>query len=355
MSSKFLTTFFVSTLLVSQVAFVYAQETPDFTNGGTVDPSSLSFPAKYPQIEEQVDVNISPETPRPGDEVTIKVEAYGTDLNTHLIDWRINGTSTLRGIGQKKLKFIMGRSGTITNVDLIISPKNAPEIRRSYTFAPVDVDILWQANTYTPPFYKGKALYTPESSVSFTALPNITIGGVKVDPGEVVYKWSENYEVQGDRSGFGKNTYEFVGPIILRPVTIQTETYAAANKNLKGVNSFELNNVYPQAIVYENSPIYGVLFNRAVNNGYLLSQREVKLSVFPYYFSTDNKNDKVAYDWSLDDSPLDIPISENSTVFRRTDNLRGQAKISVGISEDTKALQAAGLNFIISYEETNSF
>jgi hypothetical protein len=355
MSSRFLITLSVFALLLSRVAFVYAQETPDFTNGGTVDPSSLSFPAKYPQIEEQIDVNISPETPRPGDEVTIKVEAYGTDLNTHLIDWKINGASILHGIGQKKFKFTMGKSGTITNVDLTISPKNAPEIKRSYTFAPVDVDILWQANTYTPPFYKGKSLYTPESTVMFTAIPNISIGGVKIDPSEAVYKWSENYEVQGDKSGFSKNTYEFIGPIILRPVTIQTEVYAAVDKNIKGVNSFELSNVYPQAIVYEDSPIYGVLYNRAVNNGYAMSQREVRLAVSPYYFSTDNKNDKVSYDWALDDSPLDIPVSENSTVFRRTDNSRGQAKISVGISEDTKALQSAGLDFIVSYEDTTAF
>ena len=355
MSSRLLIILSLFILLLSQVAFVFAQETPDFTSGGSVDPSSLSFPAKYPQIQEQIDVNVKPETPTPGDTVTITVEAYGTDLNTHLIDWKVNGVSILHGIGQKKFTFTVGNSGTITNVDLTISPKNAPEIKRSYSFAPVDVDILWQANTYTPPFYKGKALYTPESSVTFTALPNILIGGTKIDPTEAVYKWSENYEVQGDKSGFGKNTYTFNGPIILSPVTIQAEAYAAINKDMKGVNSFELNNVYPQAIAYEDSPIYGVLFNKAVNSGYLLSKREVRFSVFPYFFSTDNKNDKITYDWALNDSPLDIPVSENSTVFRRTDNTRGEAKISTGISEDTKALQSAGLDFVISYDNTNAF
>jgi hypothetical protein len=138
-------------------------------------------------------------------------------------------------------------------------------------------------------------------------------------------------------------------------VSVQAEVYAAINKSMKGINSFELNNVYPQAIAYEDSPLYGTLFNRAVNGGFALKQKEVKFSVFPYFFSTDNKNDKVSYDWALDDSPLDIPILENSTVFRRTDNQRGLAKISIGISEDTKALQVAGLEFVISYEDTNAF
>ncbi len=333
---------------------LYAQETPNF-NDDSVDPSTLSFPAKYPQIQEQIDVNIKPEIPRPGETVTITVEAYGTDLNVHPISWKNNGVEVLKGIGQKKFVFVMGNSGTVTNIDLTISPKNAPQIKRFYTFAPIDVDILWQADTYTPPFYKGKALYTPESVVSFTALPNILIGKEKIDPTEAVYKWTQDYEVQGDKSGFGKNTYKFTGPIILQPVSIQVEAYAATNKSIVGLNRYTLSNVYPQAVVYENNPIYGTLFNRAVNNGYLLKQREVKFSVFPYFFSTDNKNDKVAYDWALDDSPLDIPIFENSTIFRRTDNLRGQAKISVGISEDTKALQVAGVSFLISYDDEKPF
>ncbi len=355
MNSRILIFSLVSVLIASNIGILNAQETPDFTSAGGADSSSLSFPAKFPQIEEQVDVNISPDTPRPGDVVTITAEAYGTDLNTHPISWRVNGVETLHGIGQKKFTFTMGNSGTVTTIELTISPKNAPQIIKTYTFAPIDVDILWQANTYTPPFYKGKALYTPESSVTFTALPNIITSKGKVDPSEAVYKWSENYEVQGDKSGFGRNTYNFTGPIILRTVTVQAEVYAAANKSVKGLNRYELNNVYPQAVVYEDNPVYGVMFNKAISGSYFMKEREVKFAIFPFFFSTDNKNDKVAYDWSLDNSPLDIPTFENSTVFRRTDNLRGQVKITTGISEDTKALQVAGTEFIISYEDTKPF
>jgi hypothetical protein len=134
-------------------------------------------------------------------------------------------------VGKKEFKFTMSESGKLVTIDFEAVPTNAPVISKTWNFAPVDVDILWQANTYTPPFYKGKALFTPESNVTFIALFNIIIGGKRVDPSDVVYKWKVNRTVDGANSGFGKNSYNYTGSIILRPALIQAEVYAAAKEN----------------------------------------------------------------------------------------------------------------------------
>lgn len=347
-----------------------AQETPNFgssnfvesnlaqTTGepGTGDPS-IPFTSKFPQIKEQLVVEVSPEIPKPGDTVTISTELYGDiDLNSTLISWKKNGVVELKGIGKKEFSFVMDATGKLTTIDFEATPTNAPAITKNWSFAPVDVDILWQANTYTPPFYKGKALFTPESNVTFIALPNILIGGKRVDSSDVVYKWKVDRTVDGANSGFGKSSYDFTGSIILKPTLIQAEVYAAANSAYKGINGFQISHVFPQALVYEDSPLYGILFNKALRNQYTIKSDEVELSVIPYFFSTEGKNSAVTYKWDLNTSSLSLPEFQNSAVFRRKDNKKGSANVSITIGNPSKILQkSSAVLGLIFNEKTSGF
>lgn len=337
-----------------------AQETPYFgetasTGEPGVGDPSVPFTSKFPQIKEQVVSEVSPEIPKPGDEVTITTELYGDiDLNTTLITWKIDGVVTLKGVGKKEFVFIMGNSGKVTTVDFEASPSNAPAITKTFTFAPVDVDILWQANTYTPPFYKGKALFTPEANVTFIAVPNILIGGKRVDPSDVVYKWKVDRTVDGENSGFGKSSYDYTGSIILRPTLIQAEVYAAANSAFKGMNGFQISHVFPQALIYEDSPLYGILFNRALRNQHTIKDDEVELSIIPYFFSTDGKNEAVTYKWNLNNAALAIPSFQNSAIFRRKDDKKGTAMVSLTIGNPSKILQKATTALGLIFTEKRS-
>lgn len=350
-----------------------AQETPYFGNSGSGSTGSVDstaspyepgigdpnapFTSKFPQIKEQIVTDVSPETPKPGDEVTITTELYGDiDLNTILITWKVDGVVQLKGVGKKNFKFIMGNSGKLTTVEFKADPLDAPAITKTFSFAPVDVDMLWQANTYTPPFYKGKALFTPEANVTFIAMPNILIGGKRVDSSDIVYNWKVDRTVDGESSGFGKSSFDYTGSIILKPVLIQAEVYAAANTAFRGLNGFTLSNVFPQALIYEDSPVYGILFNRALQNQYTIKDDEAQLDVIPYFFSTEGKNGTVTYKWDLNNSPLAIPDYQNSAIFRRKDNKKGSANIFLTIGNPSKILQraVAGLSIVFN-EKTSTF
>jgi hypothetical protein len=333
-----------------------AQETPYFGSLAT-STEDLPFTAKFPQIKEQVVSEVSPEIPKPGDEVEITTELYGDiDLNATLITWRVNGEVQLKGVGKKKFTFIMGNTGELTTVDFEANPINAPLITKTWNFAPVDVDILWQANTYTPPFYKGKALFTPEANVTFIALPNIIIGGKRVDPSDIVYNWKVNRTVDGENSGFGKNSYDYTGSIILKPVLIQAEVYAASNKAFKGLNGFQLSHVFPQTLIYEDNPIYGILFNKALRNQHTVKSDEIQLSLVPYFFSTEGKNESVTYKWNLNNNALAIPDFQNSAIFRRKDDKKGTANVSVITGNPSKILQKTVANLgLIFNEKVNTF
>lgn len=341
----------VYSFTVSHIA--YAQTSSDLSsfdpNG---DNAGVDLPSKFPQIVEQISTDVSPEVPKAGDKVTITVEAYGTNLNTHPISWSINGVKKLEGVGKKSFTFIMGDAGKVENVDLVISPAGAPRITRRFTFNPVDVDVLWQADTYTPPFYKGKALYTPEAHLTFVALPNITnTSGSRINPSDVVYTWKVDREVQGDLSGYGVNTFDFNGPILLTPKLIQTEVYPASNPTQRGLNGITVTPTSPEGILYEDNPLYGILYNKAVPSQYTLTSPEIKFTVAPYFFSTNNKNLNISYNWNLNTASLNIPDYQNSAIFRRTDDSEGQAIVSVGLTSTNKLLQFTNAGLSIFYGE----
>lgn len=347
--------FLFSILTVGSFAqAVYAQETP-FFNGESdqIDPieagKNLSIPSKIPELQEQVSIDVFPESPKPEDTVTITARTFGVDTNTNLYTWIVNGKEALKGIGQNKFTFQVGLTGTVTTVKLYIDPKNGPRITKDFSYSPVDVDLLWQANTYTPPFYKGKALYTPESEVVFTALPNMIVNGRKIDPSDVIYRWKMDYKLQNDVSGFGKNNFSYKGQIILRQNLIQAEVYSASDPTIKGINGYKLNHVNPQALIYEEHPLLGILFNKALYSEFSLNKSEVKFAAFPLHFSTSNKNILVDYKWELNGAKLDIPSDQNTAIFRRSNTTEGASFLSVTIGNSSHILQRSRSAFNILY------
>jgi hypothetical protein len=317
-------------------------------------PTDLTLPEAFPQIQQQLDITVTPQNPKSGDIVTINVEAYDLDLNTRLITWTLNGQQALRGIGQKKFAFNVGQAGSVTKVSLSIVTKYGSEVVRDFTFSPVDVDLLWQANTYTPPFYKGKALYTPESNVMFVAIPNIIKGGRIESAADNVYNWSVDYDAQADKSGFGRNTFDFTGPIFIRPTTVTATVYSSVDPTLKGTGKTTISPESPSALIYEDSPLLGVLFNRSISGQFTMQGNSVSVSAYPYFFTTPNKNSVVAYDWLLDSSPITLPSTQNSLILRRPPSGGGNSSILLDVTNETKILQAAAAAFNVLFDQNSS-
>ncbi len=339
---------YVSPAKIGNVAS--AQITPNFSDTEmTADSAPMSS-----VMPNQLSIDVYPESPMPNDTVTITARTFGIDTNTNTYTWIVNGREVLRGVGQNRFAFTVGITGTVTNVKLYIDPVDGKRIERDFTYTPLDVDILWQANTYTPPFYKGKALYTPESEVTFTSLPNIVVNGARINPSDVVYRWKVGYKLQDEQSGFGKNSFTYKGTIILREDLIQSEVYSARNPTVKGINGYTLNHVNPQILTYEDHPLLGVLFNRNISGEYYLNQQEVKLATFPLFFSAENKNSAVTYKWDLNDGQIDIPQNQNSAVFRRNNNTAGASFVGLTVGNPSHILQRAQAGISVIYEDART-
>lgn len=281
--------------------------------------SYTPVPGEITEIKEQIDINVSPENPKPGDLVTINLETYSLDIDSTEIVWFVNGKQTLKGVGEKRFSFQVGDS-IESKIVVNIYPKNQPKITKTFVFNPSNIDLLWQAETYTPPFYKGKALFSAESAVTMVAIPNFVENKNRTPDSSVVYKWIVNREVQGDYSGRGKNSFKYNSDILSQDTVIEVETYPVNNSSKKGSGLVELSEKNSFVLFYEDNPTNGIMFNYSLKNQVdLKNKKEAKISVFPYNFSTNNKNSGLNYTWYINSEKISLPSNTSSIIVKQND------------------------------------
>jgi hypothetical protein len=303
--------------------------------------STLSIPGQINDIQEQISTSMEPRIPAPGDTVTITLAAYGTDLNRANITWTRNGRVELKGDGEKVFTFTAAKLGGTDTIIASIKPVNGPVVEKKFTISPAEVDLLWEAKTYTPPFYKGKALFTPQADVIFVAMPNMVVGGSKVATNKASYKWSTDYVVAGDKSGLGKNTFAYTGSIILSPHVFKVETYAASDPKVTAKSDLTLEAVDPSVNIYEDHPLYGILFNKSLLGDFNMNDKEKRISAYPYFFSSGSRGVDLTYQWSINDERIVAPETESSMSFRKTASDSGTAGVKVRVNSTKNLLQQA--------------
>jgi len=204
------------------------------------------------------------------------------------------------------------------------------------------VDILWQGETYTPPFYQGRALWSKQSGITFVAIPQSLGNSANLN-----YKWSKNGTVLGNISGIGKNSLSFVDSILSKPQTIKVEIISNQDEVLASASTI-VTPISPTIAVYENNPLYGFMFHRETAGIHKLPQREVTFTAFPLFFSASNRADNVLkYEWRTNIEGVE---TGDSVTYRTPDDVAGSSKVQVRISNINSIMQTANQNFLIQFD-----
>jgi hypothetical protein len=305
----------------------------------TVDPTF--DPLQSGEIQQQVQSSIVPENPLPGQDVTISLTAYGSDINTANISWSVNGTVIQKGTGLDQFSFTAGKNGEAKNVVATILFENLPVITKTFTITPQEVSILYEADSYTPPFYKGKGLYGLEGTVTFVAIPNIVSStGIKLNPNNLIYKWTIDGTVLGSKSGYGKNSLSYTGSILGKDVFVMVDV-TSPDKTTTGKGIMLLSVEKPEVLLYEKNPLYGILFNKELSsNGISLSEREVTIEAIPFSTSASNANsNNLSYSWLINSSKIPVPTNQNYVTFRNATGQKGSSLVSVLVNNTDHFLQ----------------
>lgn len=313
-------------ILVGSPAFVFAQAVPD--------------PVEY---------MVAPEAPGPNQQVLIEAQGVGQLLGNSTITWTNNGKVVQSGAGLSSYTFTTGALGTRTIIGISINSSQGT-FTQTFTFAPGLINLVWEAGTTVPAFYRGKALWSAGSPLTVVALPVVYSGATRVAASALSYQWSLNDEPQQSASGLGRNTFSFVGDQLTNSEDITVDAYYGATKAAHG--EVVVPATAPALVLYEHDPLRGLLTDTAFPSTIALVGKEITLEAQPFYFSSaDSRRNYLSYSWQLNGQDVSGPDTANGILtLRQTGSGQGGAQVTVALqNNNTNSFvqnASTGLNLI---------
>lgn len=304
-------------------------------------------------VGELLEVDMRPVYPAPGERVSIVIGSNLTDLNRADISWSVNGVFKESGLGRTTFSLTAGKGGSVSRVVATIRTAEGSRVSKTITIRPAGIDFMWEADTYTPPFYKGKAMITSGSNVKVSAVPRfVNSDGSVVPTNSIVFIWKkENAPIAGS-SGVGRNTITIPAPVPFWESDIEVEA-SSVGGSFKATKRVDLLLVRPEVVFYEESPLDGVKYERALSGNFNLSGQEVAIRAVPFFFSrTALRRGDVVPSWSLNGATVD---ESSLRIVLRNEGSAGASRIGLSLRHATNSYQQRNGEFTVNFAEGSAF
>jgi len=293
---------------------------------------------------------VSPANPEPGQTVSITLRGYGFDLDGSIVTWAIDGKEVAKGLGTKSYQFLMKSARENTKVDILVKSRDQKIIRKQIVFYPNSADLIWEANTYTPTFYQGKALATFASDIKVVAVPDfINSKGKTLKASDLIYKWKKDGRYFPSASGLGKDYFVFKSGDSDLSHLIEVEISEPQGEG-KLVKSISIPISQPEVVLYEKKPLEGIAYNQALTDDFLISKDETTVRAEPYFFSSRRPYDLVPA-WSLNDEDAQYSQSDPwSIVLRTPKGKEGANKLQVYFENINSIFQRSSKVLLVKFK-----
>lgn len=273
---QILKTFLTALLLFLPIYFIFAQFTPT--------PLALLS---------------TPQSPSPGEIVTIEANTPTLDKNRLFFAWTVDGKNRadLSGLGKNLIKMTAGSVGSSIRIKVSVSGADREVKPASLVINVSDLSLVWFAETYVPRWYKGKALPTQSSIVQVVAVPKIIIGGTTFRPESLIYRWSLD-DKENALSGIGEQVFRFKMSDFPQ-TTQQIEVVVEDNERIiRKKGRILLTATAPEVKIYPSSPLGGVEFRSGPFFTFTKLRGLLDFVAEPFFFSAPSRNN-FSYRWQI--------------------------------------------------------
>ena len=312
-------------LLLSLLFIPFVASAQSLGEIGTSDPFSIS---------------VTPQYPAPYSDVRITPMSGALDLTGATIIASVSGKEIYRG-NARFFTVTLGRAGSPTTIKVTATSGGLNYIG-TVTVMPQDVALVVEPISYAPPLYAGKPLIPLEGKVRMVAVASLrTPSGAAIDPIKNSYLWTIDGVRMATLSGVGKMTALVDAPLQYRTRSVDV-VVTSADLSLVGGATVTLSGYEPSIRIYENDPLLGIRFDRAVAGSYTLTGAEASLYAVPFSFPISNDNPLI--EWFLNGA---LAQTGNSITFRPTGSGQGSASLSLVASSNdaTKVFTQLSLSF----------
>lgn len=294
-------------------------------------------------------IDLIPSDPLPNTEARARISSFHFDANRAKITWELDGKALLSGMGERDFTFTSPDLGKERHLTVYVITADGAQSKKTINLIGQDIDLLWEALTYTPPWYKGMAVPVIESLIKVTAVSHLFSGGKELLSSDLVYEWSLNFKKDIRASGAGKNSFNFQ----LKDFDDYSVVLKVSNRDSSAVfeKGFTISadniSTSPKIIFYENKPMEGVLYSNALNGEIQLNDSEISVKAEPFFFSKRNMG-SLNYEWTMNGEKISSDEVPN-IVTLRAEGGTGSANIGLRINNPINILQFAEKAFLVNY------
>jgi len=315
---------------------VWAQMGFDFGTGG----DGLSLKA-------------TPEIAGPNTNVRLSIESFSTDLSRADIGWEVDGALVKKGLGETNFQTKTGDVGSTRTVKVTAQTKEGGILVENITFRPGLVDIIWQADSWTPPFYKGRGLATPKARIYAQAMPYMFDGKTRIATKNLSYEWFYDFEPMTTASGVGKNTLELEAPDLFGSKNLRV-VVSSLNNRIVADNQVNIFPVETLVLVWPNDPLLGIDYGHPTTNDFSLLEDEVNFVAGGIYFPKSHVlSPGLTYKWTVNGKPATTDEGRlNSLTIRKSEG-GGEGRVNVDIYDPFDQIISSAKTFLIKAVSNN--
>ena len=303
--------------------------------------TSFGFFANAQIRDTDIVLSISPQYPKPNQEVEATLNSHSINLDKANMSWSVNNQDMSIGIGKKSFSFKMDSLGSETVLSVTIETIDGQSILKTITLSGADVDMLWEAtDAYTPPFYRGKTLVPSQGTFKVVAIPNLVNQSGKVGVSNLSYAWKKDGKAQVDSSGWGKN-YLLLQNSYLDRENVAEVKVSDISGGTTASGKITLTTVNPKIVFYKYDSSLGVKWETALNNGFIINPNGETIVIEPYFFSPKNINSSdLTFDWFLSEEKIETPNPKNMLSIKPEAGQSGSALIKIVINNVNTLFQS---------------
>ena len=313
----------------------------------------LSATAQTQQGSDPLQIEIDPKNPEPGQNVKVTAKSYSFDVSRAEVSYFINGELRTQDIGRTTYSFTIGDLGEKSNIQVVAEQQDGTISKAEKNIMPINIDMVWEAETYTPPFYKGKPLQAPRADVRVSVFPDfVRTNKTKIARENLYYKWQLNGNLLQNSTGRGNSsiTLRDVSNIKNRDLTFRVEV-SSADQTMSSFTYLTIPKTEPKIVFYHKHPLRGIRYHKPIQESFEMESQETTILGTPYFFSSEEKSSpKLEYQWGVDGE--EQPGSEGAPyalTLRHVNEEGGKANVSLSVRHSENYLQTAENSFDISF------
>lgn len=217
----------------------------------------------------------------------------------------------------------LGAAGSVRDISVTISSGGA-QYNQTLSIQPQDIVLVSEPISSAPVLYPGKPSIPPGGDVRVVAIANVRgASGAAIAPSALSYAWTVDDTRIANSSGIGKAALVVASPFQYRLRTVSVSV-TSQDGTLTGGATLSLSAKEPTVRVYENDPLLGILFSRALLSGYAIRGAESTLYAAPFSFPITGGAPLLR--WFLDGEAVQ---TGNSVTLRPTGSGEGTASLSI--------------------------